>query len=334
MFANAYRRIFVLGSGFSKSFSHRMPVLKDLTDAFFSDTSQAPGSLRTYAARYYELSNHDPQVHDFESLGTLLFTKSIFQDFNEELAFLRYRTEYMKFVHDAIVGFGPDKAALPILQAFLNRCAYTPGAMSNFRDSLIITFNYDLLLEDTLGRLSLNTASNPSGPAGVDYSVEFNRYSGERPARLDSMSCVDVLKLHGSFNWFRAKGSTRNDISQIYRVEPGEPEAQLHRGDPPCFIPMSHAKQAFLEGTLFNTLWARAAMLLGEAEEIHLIGYGFPKTDLSNLLFFLDYKERIRRITVREPEGSPGLQRLRSIFGSDVVLNADAKEYVARELLG
>jgi hypothetical protein len=62
--------------------------------------------------------------------------------------------------------------------------------------------------------------------------------------------------------------------------------------------------------------------------EIVLLGYGFPETDINNLLFFLGYKQKISHIVVKEHEHSQKLARLRDIFGETIVKNIDAKEFI------
>lgn len=55
---------------------------------------------------------------------------------------------------------------------------------------------------------------------------------------------------------------------------------------------------------------------------------------MNNLFLFLNYKERIRRIVVRyENEDSSDLKRLRHLFGSDIVINQDAKSYIENNII-
>jgi len=75
---------------------------------------------------------------------------------------------------------------------------------------------------------------------------------------------------------------------------------------------------------------------LETADEIVFLGYGFPQTDIGNLLFFLEYKRKIKHVVVREPEDEAGrtrLARLEGIFGKEVVRNPDVKDFLAETYL-
>jgi len=72
------------------------------------------------------------------------------------------------------------------------------------------------------------------------------------------------------------------------------------------------------------------------ADEIAFLGYGFPATDIGNLLFFLEYKPKIGHVVVLEPDDESGqrsLKRLQHIFGKDVVRNQDVKDFLAETYL-
>ena len=95
---------------------------------------------------------------------------------------------------------------------------------------------------------------------------------------------------------------------------------------------MAHTKDSFLNGSLFNTLWAMASQVLSSSDEIYFLGYGFPPTDIGNLFFFLNYKEKIKQIVVFNEESSPEFSRLKGIFGDEILLKQDAKDYLTANL--
>jgi hypothetical protein len=141
---------------------------------------------------------------------------------------------------------------------------------------------------------------------------------------------IEYLKLHGSFNWFKAKGDDTDifNANAIYHVDENDENYAIHKTDVPVFIPMAHSKESFLNGSLFTTLWARANDRLKNADEIVFIGYGFPFTDINNFSFFLEYKGKITKIVVYEQPDSVNLDRLKLIFGADKIINMDAKQFI------
>ena len=56
--SSTYRRIFVLGSGFSKSFCPEMPTLRDLNDLIPFGISEEFPHLRDYCRQFLELCNN------------------------------------------------------------------------------------------------------------------------------------------------------------------------------------------------------------------------------------------------------------------------------------
>jgi len=94
---------------------------------------------------------------------------------------------------------------------------------------------------------------------------------------------------------------------------------------------MAHAKELFLHGTLYNTLWVKANYYLQNADEIYFIGYGFPETDIDNLLYFYQFKDKIKNIIVYYSKDKLSeFKRLERIFGTNKILNIDAKEFISK----
>jgi hypothetical protein len=67
------------------------------------------------------------------------------------------------------------------------------AGQANMEANTVITFNYDLLLEESLSRLAVPFAYNVSGP-----DVEFDSTAEAQDGRADAFR---ILKLHGSLNW-------------------------------------------------------------------------------------------------------------------------------------
>lgn len=321
-------RIFILGSGFSKSFSQKMPTIKDLTVRLFKLKNPEYKNLTHFVQHLYKVSNNLPDFKHIENITSIIFSKQIFKDFEEEMDYEILKFELIKFIYNEIKHPKLDAAKADTLYDFLKYCSYQPPQKE--AKQLIITFNYDLIIEDIIK----NKIKNGEKPVEVKYGLKFEKYeSRDFTSESREKSFIEILKLHGSFNWFRAKGSDTNDIRNIYLLDDEENMYSIHKNDIPTYIPMAHIKGLFLNGTLYSTLWARAIDSLNRAKEIFFIGYGFPQTDLNNLGFFLDYRDKIKFINVREPKETVKLKRLYRLFGKEMIKNMDAKKFIENEIL-
>lgn len=303
-----FKRAFILGAGFSKSFCPGMPVISDLSNVLFNNDGNAEYSeLRSFAQKYYEASNHLQDTHEIENIATVILNKKIFKNDIERHRFRILRYQLLKLVHNQTEAHTMEAESRDQLTRFISFCRNS--------SSLLITFNYDLLVESC---------------SEVSYGI-VEKYQSQIHS---PETRTDFIKLHGSLNWFRAKGAQHTDINSVYRVDEQDEHFAIHRFDIPVFIPMAHAKETFLNGTLFSTLWAQAIHYLEQAPEIILIGYSFPLTDIDNLYFILDFAQKISRIVVffQNPDDYR-LKRLRCIFGTEKVINMDAKRFLHQNYL-
>jgi len=167
---------------------------------------------------------------------------------------------------------------------------------------IVLTFNYDTLLE----RAILKKKSLASLPK---YVLEENK--------------IVIFKLHGSISWFHEDNlesivplkrnlfTTLEDILYVNNFDSVFNEQE-------CLI-----KKAFIEPTYFKEpnsnmlkrVWREAKEVLGNANEIIIIGYSMPAGDLSArcLLQYANRKED-QRITVINPDSSLKY-RFEQIFG-------------------
>ncbi len=322
-----HQKLYILGSGFSKSFSEQMPTMQDLTDRLFALEGSEYSNLRAFVQDLYSKSNQLEEFRDTENLANIIFSKRIFKDFEEQLDYEKLRFELIKFIYREINQQELDQSKAETLYEFLRQCA-SPTASE---ECVLLNFNYDLLIEDVLKYKMQHSPEYIE----LKYGLQFERYEPDKVPDLQHQEILylTMLKLHGSFNWFRAKGSTANDIRNIHLVHEEDSSFSIHANDIPTFIPMTNVKSQFLTGTLFNTLWAKAIDYLNRCDEIIIMGYGFPKTDLNNLGLLLDYKEKITHINIIHPYAEDKLQRLYQLFGRDVVWNIDAKNFIEKQVL-
>lgn len=320
---NTYRRVFVLGSGFSKSFLPKMPTLRDLNELVPDGIPEDFPHFKEYCERFLNLCNGDRDYLNIESLATSILSARIFPGERERLYHSSLRFEMLRFIASVIRCDDPvqgDSAA--ILTKFLKSCVNC--AANGKRETLLLSFNYDTLIERAV-------AADPelSKKVSVDYGLRIDR--ADRSATREKFEqTIDLIKLHGSLNWFPIKGTSGElDLKNVCQVEPEDRSFPIYCEDTPIYIPMAHAKESFLRGSLFNLLWSKADYYLKNAEEINFVGYGFPKSDVNNLEFLLRHRKRIANVVVFENEDHPDLIRLRRLFGKNVI-SRDARDYLSR----
>ncbi|WP_418789943.1 SIR2 family protein [Phosphitispora sp. TUW77] len=179
-------------------------------------------------------------------------------------------------------------------------------------ENSIITFNYDLLIENLL----MDNGKFFCYPdfSFIDYknsdntrtaSEEFNQFNNDS-------SCVRVIKLHGSLNMYYCPC-----CGQIYRFPesvtihplPGESE---YRNDAPLFLTCLlcsrrdkniQLRHFIIAPTLYKSyslpalrrLWFSALETLANAVEIFFIGYSLPHADILSYQLF-DFAAKLSAI--------------------------------------
>ncbi len=145
------------------------------------------------------------------------------------------------------------------------------------RDCSIITFNYDLGLDYALQRRSIFP----------DYGLGDMNSTGERS--------VGLIKLHGSLNWVKCEDCKKIviqrelrhlDIEADYSIIPIT--SQLKRlkcptckkllGEDPFIVPPTWNKTTYHEQ--IEPVWKKAATELKDSEQIFVVGYSLPITDM------------------------------------------------------
>ncbi len=190
--------------------------------------------------------------------------------------------------------------------------------MDEGKDCSIITFNYDL---------------------GLDFSLQYNGVPadyGLNNITLASRKSVPYLKLHGSLNWGRCSGSEckeiipprelKRAIYESYSTIPIISQLKTMKckcGAPleedPFIVPPTWNKTAYHEQ--IEVVWKRAALELKDAENIFVLGYSLPSTDLFfNYLFALgvDMRTILKGFYVYNPD--PEVKtRFENLLGSGII---------------
>jgi len=187
----------------------------------------------------------------------------------------------------------PYDIECPAYEFYLKSLIGNWDEINNFHTNSIITFNYDLLVEQALSNLSIPF------DYGIKSSVPENH--------------VELLKLHGSINW-AAKNSTSNYvISNSY-------EELRQSNQIPQLVPPTWRK--IFTGPL-RQIWDKSLNSLEKATRIFVIGFSIPSTD--NHFKYLMAAGLQNNISLREiifinPDKSGIESRARSLFGDATVV--------------
>ncbi len=300
-----------------------MPTLKDLNARIPDGIGNECLNLRNYCYWLRELCRSEAEYLKIESVATIILAAQIFPSEAERLRHAELRFELLRFIAMSMRRTVPlSEQASRVLSKFLS--AVSNDRKNSRRDNLILSFNYDTLIEDQVLQ-----DPNLFQSTSIDYGVNMER--ADRSAQNSPRErTVDLLKLHGSLNWYAVKGAGEEfDIKNVCRIERNDRSFPMYEKDNPIFIPMAHAKESFLKGSLFNVIWSKADYFLSHADEIFVIGYGFPQTDGNSFPFLLKHRDRIRKVVVFEKKDSPEIARLERLFGKENLACQDAKEFLS-----
>ena len=124
-----------------------------------------------------------------------------------------------------------------------------------------ITFNYDLVLEDSIASLGHH----------VSYGVPRKRLTPAHKLYKPGSPHVEILKLHGSINWVRPGGQgERLTACASYAAVRG-------MGKLPALIPPTWRKDFSRQ---FSDVWDAAIVALQQATRVIVIGFSMPETDV------------------------------------------------------
>jgi hypothetical protein len=147
----------------------------------------------------------------------------------------------------------------------------------NVTGATVITFNYDTLVE--------HAAVRPILPWGDRWpNVAFN-----------------LLKVHGSTNWWRARGAAPGGDVAVQPLLPGwgaEPDRLEPVGDERVLIPPIVAKGSFYDLSFIRRQWQQARAALESATALFILGYRLPANDLAATALVSQHLAANAQITV------------------------------------
>lgn len=259
------KEVFFLGAGFSKYLDNSYPSLKDLTEKFMSKNKNF-GDIEQYLTYLVSKLPFKDEATIYENLAEYKRLTKIIADYfwelgNKEIPNLSDKqNEIFKIILD--------------------------------RKIPCITMNYDLLLEYYLLQekrkedkfKNINVDSFYKFPIlymqealTSDSSSGLNFYS---PADLLKQALPEILKLHGSINWYY-NGVSANDTIYLYEKIDNENINNFKDNLSNFIIPPTLDKQSLYNHIAITHLWKQAYKYLANAEKIYVFGYSFPKSDIS-----------------------------------------------------
>ena len=181
----------------------------------------------------------------------------------------------------------------------------------------IVTFNYDLLIEQGLIKQNL---WNPEDGYGIGELCESERLPEDLPATQ-----VKLVKLHGSINW--SKGSLFESIDVLVHAADFDntnffEDIQVESTHPPyhqryprnsILIMPSYLKlydQPYEVQLVSRTLEAART-----ADEVYMIGYSLPKADITANLIISQIRKDARIIIVNKNHAKEIKGRLSETYG-------------------
>ena len=269
------KRVYVVGAGFSAALGY--PVTSNLLTQFW-DRIDDPG-FRRQLERVIKF--HNPcfdcrEPDSFPNVEELLSQ----MDVNEKLfrASRQYEGGFRKgdlkhlqntmllkisdWFHELSENARQNKPNVRWLEAFRDHVWRN--------DISIISFNWDLILEELLFGKSLN-------PESYGFS-------------LGSLTRPMLIKPHGSLNWFKDDcgrhigddkrfllcGTGPNSVYAFTKFR--APKTRVGREYAPFIVPPVYLKN--FNQPVFRTLWQNCTRLLSTADKVVFLGYSMPAADL------------------------------------------------------
>lgn len=262
----------LLGAGFSRAISASMPLLADLAPEVLTELGEDATVLAPFG----------------DNLEQWMSYLSVAQPWLDDAANLRNRAQFLEASKAVQRCINRAESTVDYPDAWLERLIHEWCDS----ESVVATFNYDLLVErttSTLGRVStwldlygmpLDTRESPS--RGLSYGYP------RPPGPLFSL-----FKLHGSVNWsyggFDAPPTDRvvQTHEELWWRQGGMRDSAPSVGNilrfddlEPLIVPPTGTKGPYYGNRSLRGQWRRVFGALRTAEAVTIIGYSFPATDL------------------------------------------------------
>jgi hypothetical protein len=292
--------VYVLGAGFTKAFFKDAPLLRDW------QLRPSLVELKSLPAVRRILDTWDTSQRNVEQIMSRVEDLMPYDTEADRVQFALLLGELKRDFEEQIEAARVGRKDLLSLYRFAGHCVF---------DGVdCITFNADTFLDEALWWANPTIGVpdepywHPDGGYGFFCRPASSVVSNE--GVFMDITAMRLLKMHGSFNWFPLKGSSR----------PFGPDALVHfetwlptgeernaatkgvalrddaiRGEivraleaEPFFVPPVLGKSTALAHPVVAMIWTRAFEILANAREVVFVGYSFPPTDLASRHLFAE----------------------------------------------
>ncbi len=294
--------VFFLGAGFSKAIYETYPTLKELSEYVKNEIQDEevnpicehykngiPEQLKNNVEALLSYLSADwPWKNGRQRYENLALYEKIIEKIQlkflaEFISFERERKDIEKGIILPDFGDDNEKIAKQFFEYILKN-----NAESTRKD--IITLNYDLVCEAAFNRYK----THPNRIYEEELyqmpipNVEVRNGNGFWGS-YSMPNTPHIIKLHGSVNWYWA-GRSPTDV--IYYVSKSSFTEVNLLGLQPCIIPPVMDKTPFYDHAILRGLWETAERKLKKADNIYIIGFSFPPSDLSVRFLFQSALQR------------------------------------------
>ena len=307
------KKVFFIGAGFSKAIDDNYPLMRELTENIEQEIANTKSSLTEH---YREIAG--AIKGDIESLLTYLSTDFPWKTDTTKYANRSLYSAILSIISRHFQSLAQKGRNLQITNKIWKN--FAEFIRENASDCNFITLNYDILLEEVISS-AYPYLSHRSEIFGNLYQYPMENICSRNGHVLVDGSFEEplpaLLKLHGSANWFWA-GITPSDAI-YYRTWDNYEKNNIDMGLKPYIIPPVMDKNAFYNHIAIHALWQQAEKVLKEADEIYIIGFSFPQTDLSvKYLFQSALRHSNAKIYVVNPETEKTLRvNYDKVFGKN-----------------
>jgi len=283
-------KVFFTGAGFSKSINSTYPLLYDLTQRVTIKFE------KDILGEYYRKNIAKKMQDNLEYLLTYLSTDLPWKD---EKTKAMNKALYVEITENIQKVFRELEIDIATQTNFSEYNSLTKYIID--KNVQTITLNYDLMFEKLMQAyipkynnvryfynsiiLNLNERYNPGKESAKEFGphIIFRDWTNETHNQTDEKEYKPkdypkILKLHGSINWLYDPISPSNPI---YCLDNLEDESNNNYGLTPYIIPPVLDKNGFYNNNILRGIWQQAHEFIKNADEIYIIGFSFPPTDLS-----------------------------------------------------
>jgi hypothetical protein len=181
-------------------------------------------------------------------------------------------------------------------------------------DDTVITFNWDLLLDNAFGREQL-IGSRTEWDNGNHYANFLYHLSGFKETTLQH-STIEApyteydesrgfyLKLHGSVDWFFCQNRDCRAYGRVFpvnRVDQAVHCSECHSSMDVLIVPPVLNKN-YHDHPMLTVLWNTAEAEIAAADEVVLWGYSLPPTDFEASWLLRQATEGLEKLVVINPD--------------------------------